>query len=103
MRAASPISEDIMRQGRGLAAVVGSGGMAAGAGRTEVPEAKAMTAQKTKYVEVALTSDLYASLTENERAMIPLLIDACREMDTIFWRESYGDKAALLASIADPE
>lgn len=66
-------------------------------------EAKSMAPHRTKYVEVSLTSDLYAKLTQKERAMIPLLIDACREMDTIFWRESYGDKDALLASIADPE
>jgi len=31
------------------------------------------------------------------------LIDACREMNAIFWWEGYGDKTPLLASIADPE
>jgi hypothetical protein len=93
-----------MRLGLGVAVlVVTTLGLAACSGRNETPEAKPMKAERTKYVEVALTSDLYASLTERERAMIPLLIDACREMDAIFWRESYGDKAALLASIADPE
>ncbi|HZN54489.1 MAG TPA: hypothetical protein VFB67_04145 [Candidatus Polarisedimenticolaceae bacterium] len=66
-------------------------------------EAKPMARDRTTYVEVALTSDLYPKLTERERAMVPLLIDACREMDAIFWRESYGDRDALLASISDPE
>lgn len=92
-----------MTQGLGVAVVAVTMGLAACSGRTDAPEAKPMTPQRTKYVEVALTSDLFVSLTDKERAMVPLLIDACREMDAIFWRESYGDKAALLASIADPE
>ena len=66
-------------------------------------ESKPMLPSLTKYVEVPLTSDLYPKLTERERQMIPLLIDACREMDAIFWRESYGDREALLESISDPE
>jgi hypothetical protein len=92
-----------MRQGLGVAVVAVTMGLAACSGRPTAPETKPMKAQRTKYVEVALTSDLFASLTEKERAMVPLLIDACREMDAIFWRESYGEKAAFLASIADPE
>jgi len=92
-----------MTQGLRVAVVAVTVGLAACSGRTEAPEVKPMTPQNTKYVEVALTSDLFGSLTDKERAMVPLLIDACREMDTIFWRESYGDKAALLASLADPE
>jgi hypothetical protein len=92
-----------MREGIGVAVVAVTIGLAACRGRTEAPEAKPMAPQRTKYVEVALTSDLFASLTDKERAMVPLLIDACREMDAIFWKESYGDGAALLASIADPE
>ena len=92
-----------MKLGLGVAVIALTMGLAACRGRTEAPEAKPMTPQRTKYVEVALTSDLYTSLTHKERAMVPLLIAACREMDAIFWRESYGDKAALLASIVDPE
>ena len=92
-----------MTQGLGIVAVAATMVLAACSGRTEAPEAKPMTPQRTKYVEVALTSDLFASLTDKERAMVPLLIDACREMDAIFWQEGYGDKQALLASIADPE
>lgn len=57
----------------------------------------------SRYVEVSLTSELYAQLSPRERAMLPLLIDACREMDAIFWQEAYGDRDALLGSIADPE
>lgn len=92
-----------MGRGLRLAMVALTTGIAACSSRTEAPEATTMTPQRTKYVEVALTSDLYSKLTDKERAMVPLLIDACREMDTIFWWEGYGDKSALFPSIADPE
>jgi len=55
-----------------------------------------------QYHTVRLTADLSA-LTENERRMIPLLIDAAREMDAIFWMQTYGDRDALLRSITDPQ
>jgi hypothetical protein len=54
-----------------------------------------------KYTTVRLTADV-AALTANERRMIPLLIDAAKEMDAIFWRQAYGDRDALLRSLTDP-
>ena len=66
-------------------------------------DAKSMTTPKTRYVEVTLASDLFEKLTDKERAMVPLLIDACDEMDAIFWLQSYGEKGRLLASLVDPE
>jgi hypothetical protein len=68
------------------------------------PKAKpgATASGLSKYTEVTLTADLGA-LTEKERRMIPLLIDACQAMDEIFWQEAYGDKTKLLAGITDPE
>jgi hypothetical protein len=48
-----------------------------------------------------LTSDL-GQLTENERRMIPLLIDAARHMDAIFWQQAYGNRDSLLQSLTDP-
>jgi hypothetical protein len=54
-----------------------------------------------QYTTVRLTSDL-AGLTDNERRMIPLLIDAARWMDSIYWRESYGNRDSLLRSLGDP-
>jgi hypothetical protein len=55
----------------------------------------------TRYAEVTLTTDL-GKLTAKERAMIPLLVDACRAMDEVFWLEAYGDRQALLEGIGDP-
>jgi hypothetical protein len=58
-------------------------------------------ARLAKYTTVRLAPDL-SSLTENERRMIPLLIDAAQAMDEVFWIEAYGDKQPLLRSISDP-
>jgi hypothetical protein len=49
-----------------------------------------------------LTTDI-SKLSENERKMIPLLIEAARIMDDIFWIEAYGDKNALLDSMRKDE
>lgn len=55
-----------------------------------------------KYATVRLTTDM-SLLTENERKMIPLLIDAAKQMDDAFWLQAYGDKQALLSSIKSPD
>ncbi len=51
-----------------------------------------------KYETVKLTTDL-SWLSENEREIIRILIDAADIMDDIFWMQSYGDKDALLEKI----
>ncbi|HEX6748471.1 MAG TPA: hypothetical protein VF092_14330, partial [Longimicrobium sp.] len=54
-----------------------------------------------RYRSVRLTTDL-SKLTPNERRMIPLLIDAAREMDAIFWMQTYaGSRDSLMARITD--
>ena len=63
------------------------------------PEAEALLA---KYTTVTLDADLSA-LTERERQMIPLLIEAGQAMEEIFWVQAYGNRDSLLASISDPE
>ena len=55
-----------------------------------------------KYTTVRLTADL-SRLSAKERQMLPLLIDAAREQDGIYWRQAYGDRDALLARVTDPE
>jgi hypothetical protein len=54
------------------------------------------------FASFALTTDI-SKLTDNEKIMIPLLIDAAKIMDEIFWIEAYGDKNALLDSIKSEE
>ncbi len=53
-----------------------------------------------KYTTVRLTSDI-SHLSQNQARMIPLLIDAAREMDDAFWLQAYGHKESLLAGITD--
>jgi hypothetical protein len=53
-----------------------------------------------RYTPVRLTTDL--PLSQADRRMIPLLIDAAREMDALFKLQAYGNLDSLLASIADP-
>ncbi len=52
-------------------------------------------------VEVTLTSGLLAGLSRRERALLPLLLDACAEMDDVFWQEASGDRVSVLSAIDD--
>ena len=65
------------------------------------PVASDIEQRLAKYTTVRLTADL-APLSANERAMIPLLIDAADAMDEVFWLEAYGSRPELMASLADP-
>ncbi len=51
-----------------------------------------------QYATFRLTADL-DGLTERQRQMIPILIDAAREMDAVYWHQAYGDRDALLQGI----
>jgi len=65
--------------------------------KTESP----IESKLAQYATVRLTTDL-GKLSENERRMIPPLIEAARAMNAIFWREAYGNRDSLLQSISDP-
>lgn len=68
---------------------------------TAAPQAMSPIQEKLdRYTTVRLTTDL--PLSEKERQMIPLLIDAAKEMDAIFWQQAYGNRDSLLASVSDP-
>ena len=49
---------------------------------------------------VRLTTDV-SKLTEKEKQMIPLLIDAAKIMDALFWKQTLGDKEKFFAGIND--
>jgi hypothetical protein len=55
-----------------------------------------------KYTPVRLTADL-STLSVREQQMIPLLIDAARSMDRVFWLEAYGPPNSLLNALHDPD
>ncbi|WQG84192.1 Zn-dependent hydrolase [Kangiella aquimarina] len=54
------------------------------------------------YAPFTLTSDL-SHLSDNQKQMIALLIDAGKIMDNLFWKQSYGNKEELLSKIDDPK
>ena len=66
----------------------------------ETTELTEMEKNLNKYTSFTLTADVN-KLSEKERQMIPILIDASKIMNDLFWYEAYGDKEELLASISD--
>jgi len=59
------------------------------------------TAMKlSDFATFRLTSDL-TKLSDNERKMIPLLIQAADLMNEIFWLQAYGDKDTLFEQLKD--
>lgn len=68
---------------------------------TEQTEGEAFHDPASIYTTFKLTTDV-SQLTENEKELIPILIDAAKIMDGLFWYESYGDKDSLLANLPDP-
>jgi hypothetical protein len=70
-------------------------GESADAGTAEI------AARLDQYAVVRLTTDMDA-LTEQERRMIPLLIEAAQPMDDLYWEQAFGNRDSLLESIADP-
>jgi hypothetical protein len=68
------------------------------------PEPAAPEAKPSRYdiyATVRLTADL-SQLNDNQKKMIPLLIEASKIMDELFWLQAYGNRASLLSSIEDP-
>lgn len=53
-----------------------------------------------KYTTVRLTSPM-EGLSERDRQVVALLIDAAAEMDSIFWLQAFGNRDSLLAPLDD--
>jgi hypothetical protein len=53
------------------------------------------------YATVRLSADL-GHLSDRQKQMIPLLIEASEIMDGLFWKQAFGDKEEFLAAIEDP-
>jgi hypothetical protein len=66
-----------------------------------IAQEPAVESRLNQYVTVRLTTDL-SVLTDRQKNMIPILIEAAKIMDDCFWYEAYGDRDALMASIQDP-
>jgi hypothetical protein len=59
-----------------------------------------MAGKVAQYTSVRLTADL-AGLSDRERRMLPLLIEAASEMDTVYQQQYYPARDSLLASVQD--
>lgn len=55
-----------------------------------------------QYTSFQLTADI-SGLSENQKKMIPILIEAAEAMDEVFWMEAYGDKSELMDMIDDSQ
>jgi len=71
-------------------------------GMSEAGTSSEIQTKVGQYDVVRLTADL-SRLTEAEREMIPLLVEASDAMTEIFWQESYGEKEAFLESLDGPD
>ena len=67
---------------------------------TGKPKAETPKSDLTTYVKVKLSADL-SGLSDTQRKIIKLLIEAGEQMDDVFWMQAYGDKKQLLDSIDD--
>jgi hypothetical protein len=86
------------------AALLLAAGMAA-CSSTDKQAAAPMTTSDSllaQYDTVKLTADL-TQLSDSDRQMLPLLIQAAQEMDSIYWLEAAGPVDSVLGSIADPD
>jgi hypothetical protein len=69
---------------------------------TAAAERSPLAAKVAAYTPVRLTADL-GGLSDRERRMIPLLIDAAVSMDTMYRQQYYRPLDSLLASVRDPD
>ncbi len=65
------------------------------------PDGKLTPVRPEIFAPVKLTADL-STLSEQERRMLGLFIEAGEIMDDLFWRQTYGDRQALLKRVTDP-
>ncbi|PHN07963.1 dipeptidyl-peptidase 3 family protein [Flavilitoribacter nigricans] len=84
--------------------------LTAGCAETETPAEETPTETDVRteiekkidqYATVRLSTDL-SKLTDKQKEMIAVLIDAGKIMNDLFWYEAYGDKGALMEQLKDP-
>ena len=55
-----------------------------------------------KYTSVRLDTDV-SGLSDDQKEMVRLFIEAAQAMDGIFWEQAYGNRDSLLQAIGDPQ
>jgi hypothetical protein len=96
-----------LRSGRILAAVAvltvltgACGGPEAGGATADAPAEPPIDERLARYVSVRLSADL-SGLSKSEQRMLPLLIQAAQEMDSIYWQQVYPSRDSLLDTLRD--
>src|SRR4051794_9851090 len=69
-------------------------------GKAAATAAPDMQRRTSEYTSVQLAADT-SNLTAKERQMLPLLIDAARAMDPIYWAQTYGSRDSLMKQVSD--
>ena len=77
-------------------------GAAAPASSTAATDRAYVGQQLEKYAEVTLKADL-SSLSDQQKKMLGLLIQAADVMNGLYWQQAWGDRDALMAKIGDPD
>jgi len=62
---------------------------------------EAMQKRVNEYAKIKLTADI-SKLSDNDRKLLPYLIEAAQIMDDLYWKQTFGDKDGLLDTIRDP-
>jgi hypothetical protein len=75
---------------------------AAAQSEAPAPATSTVAERLARYSTVRLGADT-AALTARERRMVPLLIDAAREMHQVYWQQAYGSRDSLLHAISDAD
>src|SRR6056297_7984 len=70
--------------------------------RTMENESMSMDDRLAQYTPFELNTDM-SQLSENQREMISLLIDAAGVMEEVFWLQAYGNKEELMISLESSE
>jgi Peptidase family M49 len=76
------------------------GGPEAGGAAAENTAGPTVAQRLARYTPVRLSADL-SRLSKRERSMLPLLIQAAQEMDSIYWQQVYPSRDSLLPTLRD--
>ncbi|MCP3977856.1 MAG: Zn-dependent hydrolase [bacterium] len=91
----------IRHTGTGIAVVLCLLSLSGCAGYDDDGASPEMKVKLDKYTTFRLVADL-SGLTDEQRKMVGVLIEAAEPMDEAFWLQAYGSKDELLGSLDDP-
>jgi hypothetical protein len=88
----------VKKSGYCMLAVILSAAVIAACGSNRAEEDSLMKAKVAEFATVKLSYDP-SRLTENEKQIIPILIEVAQIIDGLFWQQTFGDKQTFLDGI----